>query len=166
MEGKDDKDKDNDKGKDDKDKDFDKDGEDNDKGKDDKDDLISVPHEPRLDHSIERGLKDPEELLLCHGNLASLWYLLLAVAIIIVIMLKMKNVTERFVLLLRRQKTSGVSCTDPGASSPRSPFVAALELRGCDNCDVRWWCLWVFKDDDNRDMDKNDKIRSFWKLSM
>ena len=64
-------------GKDEQDKDNDKDDEDNDKGKDDKDDLISVPHEPRLDHSIERGLKDPEELLLCHGNLASLWYLLI-----------------------------------------------------------------------------------------
>ena len=37
---------------------------------------------------------------------------------------------------VEEKKTSGVSCTDPGASSPRSPFVAALELRGCDNCDV------------------------------
>ena len=49
-----------------------KDEQDKDNDKDDKDDLISVPHEPRLDHSIERGLKDPEELLLCQRNLASL----------------------------------------------------------------------------------------------
>ena len=31
--------------------------------------LSSVPHEPRLDHPVEGGLEDPEELLLGCRNL-------------------------------------------------------------------------------------------------
>ena len=33
------------------------------------DNLSSVPHEPSLDHAVEGGLEDPEELLLGSRNL-------------------------------------------------------------------------------------------------